>query len=451
MKRFYTFLTVAAVSLITALSASASFTFKVVIDDTDAVQVCKQVPGETSMEYIPYEYGPDGAVITCEGGWMSVYFVGVEGILYNVYEATPDQTQEEATLLKEAKTGVSYLDLGQTITGYNPDGYTYYVVSYTDEKDAKITVNFTGDLSKVDCFTIQDKTYDLVEGTQVFEYNSKLASFASLMLPLYGAKAIYSVKYDGNEVEPTTLMGDFYQYTFRNLKSAKEHTVDINTEYPDVDYSFTINVTEGCEDFIYSVLVNNEEVESYASIHAGNQVTVLGDDIVYKVNKFTVNGEEISFMQSWSTIINRDLTLDFDVKAWPIINVNVNIDDAEAVDVLQGWKVINLVTGDNDLILSTGLNQLQFFPRDDREIASITIDGYPIDGSAGWIVDDMEEGSEIIVKIVGASAIETITNDNKAASDAVFNLQGIAVGSAENLHNLPTGLYIVGGKKIFKN
>ena len=448
MKKLYSFLAVAALTLLTALSARAEFTFTVVIDDTDAVQVCQQVPGETSMEYIPYEYGPNGAVITCDGDWMSVYFVGKEGFLYNIYEATPEQTLEEATLIKEAKTGVSSLDLGSMITGYNPDGYTYYVVSYTNEPDSKITVNFSGDLSKVDCFTIQDKTYDLVEGTQVFEYNSKLASFASLMLPLFGPKAIYSVKYDGVEVDPTTLMGDFYQYTFRDLKSAKEHTVDINTEYPDVKYNFVINTTAGCEDFITAVLVNGEEVADYSQIAAGAEVQVFGNDVAYVVNSFTVNASPVMFMQSWSTIVNRDFTLDFDLTAAASFSVNVNVNKANAVTATCAGETLALAEGDNAVKVYATSNLIEFAALEGYEIKSITLDGDPIDGTSGWIVDDMKSGSNIVITVDDESGIDTISADDAKADGTIFNLQGVAMG--KDLNSLPAGLYITNGKKVVK-
>ncbi|MCF0220221.1 MAG: hypothetical protein HUK14_10615 [Muribaculaceae bacterium] len=446
MKKLYSILAVAALTLLTALSARADFSFKVVIDNTDAVQVCQQVWGETSLEYIPYPYGPDGAEITCDGDWMSIYFVGAEGVLYNIYEATPGQSQEDATLIKEAKTGVYALDLG-SIQGYNPDGYTYYVVSYTNEPDSKITVNFSGDLSKVDCFTIQDKTYDLVEGTQVFEYNSKLASFASLMLPLFGPKAIYSVKYDGVEVDPTTLMGDFYQYTFRDLKSAKEHTVDINTEYPDVKYNFVINTTAGCEDFISAVLVNGEKVAEYSQIAAGAEVQVFGNDVAYVVNSFTVNASPVMFMQSWSTIVNRDFTLDFDLTAAASFTVNVNVNKADAVTATCAGETLALAEGDNAVKVYATSNLIEFAALEGYEILSITLDGTPIDGTSGWIVDDMKSGSNIVVTVNDESGIDTLSADDKADT-TIFNLQGVAMG--KDLNSLPAGLYITNGKKVVK-
>ena len=48
----------------------------------------------------------------------------------------------------------------------------------------------------------------------------------------------------------------------------------------------------------------------------------------------------------------------------------------------------------------------------------------------------------------GDAGVRSVLVDQAADSDAVYNLQGIRVGSRSDLNSLPRGLYIVGQQKV---
>ena len=52
------------------------------------------------------------------------------------------------------------------------------------------------------------------------------------------------------------------------------------------------------------------------------------------------------------------------------------------------------------------------------------------------------------VSIGDSSGIGDIALDNESADDAVYNLQGVKVGSRGDINSLPAGLYISNGKKV---
>ena len=55
------------------------------------------------------------------------------------------------------------------------------------------------------------------------------------------------------------------------------------------------------------------------------------------------------------------------------------------------------------------------------------------------------------IKVTASTAIDTINHSGKTPDTTIYNLQGVAVG--RNKHDyelLPTGVYIVNGKKVVK-
>ena len=80
-----------------------------------------------------------------------------------------------------------------------------------------------------------------------------------------------------------------------------------------------------------------------------------------------------------------------------------------------------------------------------------------VDPSDIYIVDFWCNGGSIVVDDMyltnnddySRTDIPTITNTTTETRD-VYNLQGIRIGDTSLWHNLPTGLYIVGGKKVWR-
>ena len=69
------------------------------------------------------------------------------------------------------------------------------------------------------------------------------------------------------------------------------------------------------------------------------------------------------------------------------------------------------------------------------------------DGSFKFTVEDPQ--TAVLISAKGSSAITAIDTDSaEAASAPVYNLQGIRVATAGNISALPSGIYIVNGRKV---
>ncbi len=55
---------------------------------------------------------------------------------------------------------------------------------------------------------------------------------------------------------------------------------------------------------------------------------------------------------------------------------------------------------------------------------------------------------EVTYEAQEVTGVETIESNNEPA--AVYNMQGVKLGTSNMLNNLPAGIYIVGGKKVVK-
>lgn len=76
---------------------------------------------------------------------------------------------------------------------------------------------------------------------------------------------------------------------------------------------------------------------------------------------------------------------------------------------------------------------------------AVTVNGSPVVADEdGVYAIDVNADTDIAVKAAGDSGIDAVINDPNAP-DAVYNLQGIRV----NDNNLPAGVYIKGGRKIY--
>jgi hypothetical protein len=65
--------------------------------------------------------------------------------------------------------------------------------------------------------------------------------------------------------------------------------------------------------------------------------------------------------------------------------------------------------------------------------------------------EDLVTGENTLaITMTNANGLNNIYVNAATLNGVVYNLQGIAVGNASNINNLPAGIYIVNGRKVAK-
>ncbi len=112
------------------------------------------------------------------------------------------------------------------------------------------------------------------------------------------------------------------------LTVADGNTIDIQANWPDVDYDVTINVTGDYADnrFITNVFVDGTPVSGnqYSfKAKAGSELTISADTQDWEVTAFSVNGTSGYFGSTWRHTVSDNTTLDFTVRRYSTIRVSV--------------------------------------------------------------------------------------------------------------------------------
>lgn len=119
--------------------------------------------------------------------------------------------------------------------------------------------------------------------------------------------------------------------------------INIEANYPNIDYAVKFNLSEKADGFITEVLVNNVPVTNYLddnfSVKAGSKVTIKGNTNDYKLESFKVNGSDIDFYGSYEFMVTAASTVNIVAHKYGNMTAHVNIDDASHVTVYKGYSL----------------------------------------------------------------------------------------------------------------
>ncbi len=124
--------------------------------------------------------------------------------------------------------------------------------------------------------------------------------------------------------------------------------------------------------------------------------------------------------------------------------VEIEINGAETVNPSVTVDLVNLLADPEAGFLALPGTQIDIEDNGDYQIDAVTANDTAVDPVDGVYTVTINEPTKIIINAKGSSVI-SIESDN-AADNEIYNLQGIRVNSAQNL---PAGIYIQGGKKIY--
>ena len=185
--------------------------------------------------------------------------------------------------------------------------------------------------------------------------------------------------------------------------------INIEANYPNIDYAVKFNLSEKAGGFITEVLVNNVPVTNYLddnfTVKVGSKVTIKGNTNDYKLESFNVNGSDIDFYGSYEFKITATSTVNIVAHKYGNMTAHVNIDDASHVTVYKGYSYYG-----NKADVKTGLNDVEI-PESAPILCIAANDGFRLvsvtDGTTEYT--DRDGFSEVNVKAVDGMNLTVTT------------------------------------------
>lgn len=213
--------------------------------------------------------------------------------------------------------------------------------------------------------------------------------------------SLYSVTKNGTSVSAS--------YGSYRIDVVDGDEINIEANYPNIDYAVKFNLSEKADGFITEVLVNNVPVTNYLddnfTVKAGSKVTIKGNTNDYKLESFKVNGSDIDFYGSYEFMVTAASTVNIVAHKYGNMTAHVNIDDASHVTVYKGYSYYgnkaDVKTGLNDVEISESAPILCIAANDGFRLVSVT------DGTTEYT--DRDGFSEVNVKAVDGMNLTVTT------------------------------------------
>lgn len=213
--------------------------------------------------------------------------------------------------------------------------------------------------------------------------------------------SLYSVTKNGSSVSAS--------YGSYRIDVVDGDEINIEANYPNIDYAVKFNLSEKADGFITEVLVNNVPVTNYLddnfTVKAGSKVTIKGNTNDYKLESFKVNGSDIDFYGSYEFMVTAASTVNIVAHKYGNMTAHVNIDDASHVTVYKGYSYYG-----NKADVKTGLNDVEI-PESAPILCIAANDGFRLvsvtDGTTEYT--DRDGFSEVNVKAVDGMNLTVTT------------------------------------------
>ena len=213
--------------------------------------------------------------------------------------------------------------------------------------------------------------------------------------------SLYSVTKNGTSVSAS--------YGSYRIDVVDGDEINIEANYPNIDYAVKFNLSEKADGFITEVLVNNVAVTNYLddnfTVKAGSKVTIKGNTNDYKLESFKVNGSDIDFYGSYEFMVTAASTVNIVAHKYGNMTAHVNIDDASHVTVYKGYSYYG-----NKADVKTGLNDVEI-PESAPILCIAANDGFRLvsvtDGTTEYT--DRDGFSEVNVKAVDGMNLTVTT------------------------------------------
>ena len=362
MKKIYTLLTLAVISLVAFTAKGATITLN--IDDASHVSVqvaYVDTPVVTGVNTIDVGEGSNVYISAAEGCAIKSVVRGSDGVSESIYNMIQCNLW-----CGSSQDGESW-----TVTTATLDEMRTAKAYVTVDDPTKVSLQLQGTYSRID--TSDPATFPANTPVEV-KFIPDMEGVMTVSAATYGDN-LFKVELNGTVVEPS------YGTWYVNLTEGAQVVVTAN--FPDEDYpvNFVYN-SEDAKNAITNVTVDGEAVSGYNdagfTVHAGKTLAFDLNRSNYDISSFKVNGEEK--IDTWKTSHSQMITGEttFEVRAVPFDNITATIviDHPEAVTFYHGYSyledVITLSEGSNVLTYSSNDALVTFKANDGYMISSIS-------------------------------------------------------------------------------
>lgn len=324
-----------------------------------------------------------------------------------------ETTTQAITAYKTCTVYVSNLDKGSL--------FDVQSGSLTEARDAQFTLT-VDDASKVGAQIVETQSMvRLSNGSNDIRFVNGTEKTLLLRNSQGYGNILYKVTVNGNEVKPNSE----YQYVVDITPGAK---VDVQANYPDVDVPVRFNFSDpSVQGIISRVTVDNVEQTNFAdpnfTVKAGKQIAITFNTTNFALDEFKVNGTVTPIYGMYNTLITAATTFDIKAHAYKQLHAKVSIDNADNVTLYEGYsyqnKIIQLVNGQNDVVVNEQNNIVQLKPKSGVKIKNVTVNGETVnpqyDGTYEIRIADQMEINITTAAIVRDQAATIIIDDLSAA------------------------------------
>lgn len=280
----------------------------------------------------------------------------------------------------------------------------------TVDDASKVTLGFSGTYT----------TFPLVNGENDVKFVPEVES-PFVISAKDNSTSLYSVKKNSEEVQP--------KYGSYRVDVANGDKIEIQANYPDVDYSVKFNLSEKAAGFITKVKVNGTEVTNYMdnnfTVKAGSQVYVEGNINDYTLESFKVNGTSVDFYGNYTFMVTGPTTVDIVARKFGNLKAVFDIDDASHVEVYKGYSYYG-----NSVTVTNGKNTIEV-PESTPVIAIKAKDGYMLvsvsDGTTDYV--ERDGNSEVNVKVTDGMNVTVKTAELVRDKSTVVYVEDASVPS----------------------
>lgn len=340
-----------------------------------------------------------------------LYFSANTGyVLKSVMNGTTAETISSLTSCMIGLDEATHTDAKWIVTTCPLDDVRTASCKVTVDDASKVTLGFSGTYT----------TYALKDGENDVKFVPEVESTFAISAK-DNSVSLYSVKKNSEPVSP--------QYGTYRIDVVNGDKIEIQTNYPDEDYSVKFNLSEKAEGFITKVQVNGVEVKNFMddnfTVKAGSQVSITGNTNDYSLESFKVNGSDVDFYGSYSFMVTGPTNVDIVAHKYGNISAVLDIDDASHVTVYKGYSYYG-----NSVEVKTGKNTIEV-PESTPVIAIKANDGYTLvsvsDGTTDFV--ERDGNSEVNVKVTDAMNITVKTAELVRDKNAVVYVEDASVPS----------------------
>lgn len=389
MKKFYSFLFLAVVGLLSFTAAAQTVNINVKIANPEAVKFYYYETDENwnSVEKVVDLKAGDNAISVKNYTYLNIE-ANKGFILQKVYLNDISQYVSGGA---SCNMSINTSNEGQTLKIEAADESTVRTAKLTVTVDDPSIVSFG--------FAGSYRSLILSEGTQTIAFDPTIETAIQVSHKADG-KQLYQLSLND---ELQTASGGTYYFEIKDGDK-----VDIKAQFPDIKIPVKFDLTETAQGVIKSVLVDGVAVDGYLAsdfeVQIGSKLEINLDTDNFNLKSVTINGSSIYASYYINTTVYEATTIAIDAAPYGTAKVTVDINKPEAITMYRGYAyqndIVTLNPGVNVVELSEANPTIAIKKDANYYYTTCTLNGDPrTDSGYGLTLSQLAEGDKIVLQL----------------------------------------------------